>query len=526
MNLISKKVLLGLFLLSSSLVCSQSQDSAQVKTTLIKLEHADILSFDEKIDPEAQILTGDVRFRHDDFLMFCDTAYYYEARNSLDAFGHVRMEQGDTVVVFGDKLYYDGFSQMARLRKNVRMQNGQVTLLTDSLNYDRAVNIGYFFNRGQIIDSLNVLSSVYGEYSPTTNDAVFKDSVKLENSNFTLYSDTLNYNTITKIATILGPSEIVADSGVIYTSRGWYDTVNNKSVLLKRSKILSGDKILEGDSIIYDQLLGYGEVFGNMSIQDTLQSITLEGHYGYYNEITGFAFATDSARALEYSQSDTLFLHADTLFLNTLDSVSRELKAYYNVRFYRTDIQGVCDSMQFNTRDSILYLHKDPILWNDQFQMFGDTILVLMNDSTIDCVHVKGFAFAAQFLDTTYYNQLKGSELKAYFEGSFVRQIDIMGNAESIFYPQEAGEEMIGMNESKSGFMSIWIIDGRLDKLKIWPNPMGVLTPILNLRPEQKTLKDFYWYDYLRPLNRDDVFNVRKRKEEDEPKRTSDRFVF
>jgi len=528
MNLISKIILAGLLFFSFLSLFSQSQDqnSTYNKATLIKLRHADVLSFDKDVNTDAQILIGNVCFKHDSSYMYCDTAFYYEAKNSLDAFGNVRMEQGDTIFVYGDNLYYDGFSQMARLRKNVRMENGQVTLFTDSLNYDRVANVGYYFEGGRIVDSLNVLSSLYGKYSPVTKLAVFNDSVKLDNPQFVLYSDTLSYDTNSKIATILGPSEIVADSGVIYTSRGWYDTVNNKSVLLERSKVLTGDKILLGDSIIYDQVVGFGEAFGNMSLQDTLQKITLEGNYGYYDEFAGFAFATDSARVLEYSSQDTLFLHADTLMLQTIDSIYREIKAFYGVRFYRTDIQGVCDSMKYNTKDSVLYLFKDPVLWNEQHQIFGDTILIFMNDSTVDYAHVKEFAFAAQHIDSTYYNQLKGTELKAYFTGGTVSQIDVLGNAESIFYPQEKGQEMIGMNESKSGFLSIWLNEGKLDRLKIWPTPVGSLTPIPDLKPEQKKLKDFEWYDYLRPLNENDIFSVKERKTKDVPRRRSDKFVF
>ena len=267
-----------------------------------------------------------------------------------------------------------------------------------------------------------------------------------------------------------------------------------------------------------------GEVYGNMSLIDTAQHVTLQGEYGYYNEQTGYAFATDSARFLEYSQGDTLFLHADALQMVTVDSVYREIKAYYGVRFYRIDMQGVCDSMQFNTRDSVLYMYTEPVLWNEQYQLYGDTIAIYMNDSTIEYAHVIQFAFAAQHVDSSYYNQLKGNDLKAYFEGQAVHQIDVAGNAESIFYPLEKDGAKVGMNETKSGFLTIWVKDNKLDKLKIWPSPVGSMTPIPDLKPDQKMLKDFYWFDYLRPKNRDDIYEVVKRKATESPKR-SNKFV-
>ena len=499
-------------------------DTVPPKKTKVYLIHSNTLSFDKAVKPDAQILNGDVCFRHDSSYMYCDSAYFFEQTNSLEAFSNVRMEQGDTLFVYGDYLFYDGNTQVAYLRENVRMENGQVTLFTDSLNYERIPNIGYYFEGGLIVDSLNQLSSFYGQYSPETKLAVFNDSVQVENPDFTLYSDTLHYDTESKVATILGPSVIVSDSGTIHTSRGWYDTVNNTSLLLDQSQVESGEKILIGDSIFYNRDTGMGEVYGNMSLIDTAQHVTLQGEYGYYNEQTGYAFATDSARFLEYSQGDTLFLHADTLQMVTVDSVYREIKAYYGVRFYRIDMQGVCDSMQFNTRDSVLYMYTEPVLWNEQYQLYGDTIAIYMNDSTIEYAHVIQFAFAAQHVDSSYYNQLKGNDLKAYFEGQAVHQIDVAGNAESIFYPLEKDGAKVGMNETKSGFLTIWVKDNKLDKLKIWPSPVGSMTPIPDLKPDQMMLKDFYWFDYLRPKNRDDIYEVVKRKATESPKR-SNKFV-
>lgn len=537
MKIINKFILTGLFCLLTVCVFAQAQDSISVKQgetltadtvttkkTKVYLEHANTLSFDKEVKADAQFLQGDVCFRHDSSYMYCDSAYFFETTNSLEAFSNVRMEQGDTLFVYGNYLFYDGNTQIAYLRENVRMENGEVTLFTDSLNYERIPDIGYYFDGGLIVDSLNQLSSFYGQYSPTTKLAIFNDSVRLENLNFTLYSDTLHYDTESKIATILGPSIIVSDSGTIYSSRGWYNTETNTSLLLDRSEVYSGDKVLIGDSISYNQDAGFGEAFGNMCLRDTAQKVILEGQYGFYNERTEYAFATDSARFLEYSQGDTLYLHADTLEMATLDSTAREIKAFHGVRFYRIDMQGVCDSMQFNTRDSVLYMYDNPVLWNEQYQLYGDTIEIFMNDSTIDYAHVIQFAFAVQHIDSSYYNQLKGNDLKAYFEGSTVRQIDVEGNAESIFYPLESDGAKIGLNETKSGFLTIWVKENKLEKLKIWPTPLGNLTPIPDLKPEQKTLKDFYWYDYLRPKNKDDIYNVVKKKVEDAPVRGNSKF--
>lgn len=523
---IRRWLLLSLVLLFFSVLkAQQQQDTIPPKVTSVFLEHSDLLSYDKAINVDAQILRGNVCFRHDSSFMYCDSAYYYESLNSLEAFSNVRMEQGDTLFVYGDYLIYEGNIQLARLRNNVRMVNNQVTLYTDSLNYDRIANVGYYFNGGKIVDEDNVLSSFLGQYSPDTKMAVFNDSVKLENPQFTLYSDTLEYSTVSKVATILGPSVIVSDSGTVYTSRGWYDTANDQSLLLDRSQVVLGNRILIGDSIAYNKQDGFGEAFGNMCLRDTAQKVILEGQYGYYNERTEYAFATDSARFIEYSGIDTLFLHADTLEMIAVDSVSREIKAFYGVRFYRTDLQGVCDSLQFNTRDSVLYMFRDPILWNENYQILGDTILVFMNDSTVDYAHVKEYAFASQFIDSTYFNQLKGSDLKAFFQGKEVRKIDVAGNAELIFYPIEKDGTMVALNEAKGGFLSIELKENSLDRLVIWPTPVGSLTPIPDLTPDKKFLKDFKWYDYLRPKDKNDIFTKQMRKTQTETPRRSNKFV-
>ena len=496
----------------------QTQDTVQ--KTKVTLVHADSQTFNKNIDEQRKKLTGNVIFSHDSAYMYCDSAYMYSLDNLFEAFGQVRMEQGDTLFVYGDYLFYDGNRELAQLRNNVRMVNIQqdsteVTLYTDSLDYDRLTDIGYYFEGGRIVDVENELVSIYGRYSPQTKLAFFRDSVKLTNPDFILYSDTLEYSTETKIATILGPSIIESDSGIIHSSKGWYNTQENTSLLLDRSKVFSGNRTLTGDSLAYNRNLGIGEAFGNMSMIDTVQKIILTGHYGYYDEKAEYAFATDSACAIEYSQGDSLFIHADTLKLITVDSTSRVLRAYMGTRFYRVDIQGICDSMRFNTKDSVLHMYGNPVLWSEGQQLFGDTIIIYMADSAVDFVHVPTSAFVVQEVEPDYYNQLGGNDLKAYFEGKNIEHIDIDGNAESIFYPLEKDSALLGHNYTQSSYLSIWFDEGKLEKLKIWPSPNGKMTPIPDLTPAEKTLKKFAWHDALRPVDRYDIFRFYKPRKKD-----------
>ncbi|MDR2473616.1 MAG: hypothetical protein LBD53_08690 [Tannerella sp.] len=517
-----------LFLLSLPAAYSQTQPTPQdtVQKTKVELLRADEQIFNRRISDQRQLLMGNVVFRHDSSYMYCDSAYFYEQDKSLEAFSRVRMEQGDTLFVYGDYLHYDGNVEIARMRRNVRMINIKIdtanvnardsmTLYTDSLDYNRITNIGYYFNGGKLVDSTNVLTSVYGQYSTATKIALFNDSVVLTNykdvlladTNFILHSDTLEYSTDSRIATILGPSVIESDSGTILTSHGWFNTQNNTSQLLDYSEVLSGNRYLTGKILKMNRETGVGEAFNNMSIRDTTQKITITGNYGYFEDKNDYAFATDSALALEYSQGDTLYLHADTLELTTVDS-ARILRAFTGVRFYRDDIQGVCDYMRFNSKDSILYMYGDPVLWNENQQLFGDSIIVYMSDSTVEYVHVPSGAFVVQKVDSGYHNQLGGSDLKAYFVGKAIEHIDIDGNAESIFFPLERDSTMVGLNYTQSSYLSIWLKENKLEKMKIWPQPKGYLIPIHLIQSEQMTLKRFVWHGDIRPTDRHDVFRT------------------
>ncbi len=478
------------------------------KFTKIDLENADENVVDRLLMPDYQLLRGSVRIRHGGMVMFCDSAYLFENSNSFEAFGSIRMEQGDTLTIYGDHLYYDGILQLARLRRNVKMENRNTTLLTDSLNFDRRANIGYFFEGGVISDEKNELTSVYGQYSPATKISIFQFNVKLVNDQMTLYSDTLIYSNANKIAFIKGPSTIVSDSNTIYSSRGWYNTGLGTSMLLDRSLLVNKDKTLTGDTVYYNRNKGVGKVFGHMHLRDSLNKSDLYGNFGFYNEKTKYAYATDSAWVREYSRPDTVFIHADTLKVEEPDTTYRVLSGIRNVRYFSREAQGVCDSMRYSTKDSVLRLYKSPILWNASYQLNGDTIHAYMSDTTIKRAHVIGYAFVATQEDSTlsFYNQLSGKELIARFENGDIRQVDVSGNVESVFYPMDSDSVLIGMNRTESSFMTMFVKNRKLEKMKVWPSPNGSLTPIPLIKPAMKLLKNFRWYEAARPKNARDIF--------------------
>lgn len=483
----------------------------------VYLLHSDVLKKSPlNPDPDAQILIGNVAFRHDSVYMYCDSACFYEKTNSLEAFDNVKMVQGDTLFLYGDYLFYDGNTQIAQVRYNVRMENKNTTLLTDSLNYDRIYNLGYYFDGGTLMDEENVLTSEWGEYSPATKISVFNYDVKLVNPKFTLTSDTLRYSTATKIANILGPSDIVSDANHIYSELGFYNTQIGQAELLDRSVLTNEGKRLTGDSLFYDRVKGYGEAFDNVIMTDTVNKNMLTGDYCYYNELTKYAFATKKAVAVDYSQGDSLFMHADTLqmytyYLNT-DSMFRETRAYHKVRMYRTDVQGVCDSLVFSSKDSCLTMYYDPILWNNNQQLLGEKIMIYMNDSTIDWAHIQNQALSVEQLDSTSYNQVTGKEMKAWFQGGEMRKVDVIGSVRLVYYPMESDSTLIGMNVSETSLLNMFLENRKMKKMIMSPKSNGTLYPMLQRPPEKMKLDNFVWFDYIRPLDKEDIFKWRGKK--------------
>lgn len=486
------------------------------KRKRVDLLHADEAQADKLLRPDVQVLIGSVKLRHDSMYMYCDSALIYEKTNSVEAFSNVRMEQGDTLFIYGDYLNYNGETQLAMLRENVKLINRKTILTTDSLNYDRLYNLGYYFEGGTLTDEENILTSDWGEYSPASKIAVFNHEVKLANPRFTLYSDTLKYSTDSKIATILGPSNIVNEKNHIYSERGFYNTAKDQAQLLDRSVLTNEGKKLVADSLFYDRKTGYGEAFYNVVMNDTINKNMLTGDYCFYNELTESALATQKAVAIDYSQGDSLFMHADTLKMNSYfvktDSAYREMKAYHKVRIFRKDIQGVCDSLLFSSKDSCLRMYHDPIIWNEKQQLLGEEINVYMNDSTIDWAHIINQALTVEQKDSIHYNQISGKEIKAYFQGGEARKIDVIGNVLVIYYPEEKDSTMIGMNTSETSLLNLHLMNRKMEKMVMSPKSNGTLYPMDQIPVDKMKLPTFVWFDYIRPQNKEDIFNWRGKK--------------
>ena len=509
-----------IFGLTFAIVPQKKKRTRKVQKTednRVYLIHSDMLSYDQYKNPDAQILNGHVQFKHNGAKLFCDSAHFYEASNSFEAFGNVKMYQGDTLTLFSDYAYYDGNEQMAEARFNVVLTHRKSKLYTDSLNFDRLYNIGYFFEGGKLVDNGSVLTSDWGEYDTKTRMAVFNYDVRLRKKKFYLTSDTLYYDTGKSLAHVIGPSNITSGNSHIYTENGYYNTKTDYSELFGRSVMKDKGKSVIGDSVYYDSKTGTSEAFGNVIYTDSINKNKLTGDYCWYDENTGYAMATKRAVAIDFSQKDSLYMHADTFKIYTFnintDSVYRKIHAYNHVRAYRIDVQAVCDSLVYNSKDSCMTMYRDPIVWNGNQQLLGEEIKVFMKDSTVNRAHVIGQALSVeQMPDTIHYNQISSKEMLAYFNNGELNEVESIDNVQIIYYPiDDSDSTIIGLNYTETTKMRMFLENRKMKK--IWmPKATGTLYPLPQVPPGKFFLQNYAWFDYIRPLDKDDIFNWRPKK--------------
>lgn len=489
----------------------------------VYLVHADELRYNQYQNGDAQVLTGHVHFRHVGANLYCDSANFFQQTNSFEAFGHVRMVQGDTLSLTSDYAYYDGNEQIAQARYNVVLKHRKTTLYTDSLDYDRMYSFGNFFEGGKLVDNGSTLTSDWGEYHTDSKMAMFYYDVRLRNKKFYLTTDSLFYDTRLSRAHIVGPSNITSGSSHIYSEDGYYNTKTEMSELFGRSVMKDKGRSLVGDSVYYDSKNGLSHAYSNVVYVDSVNKNKMTGDYCEYNEETGYAMTTKRAVAIDYSQRDSLYMHADTFKVFTFnintDSVYRKIHAYNKVRAYRVDVQAVCDSLVYNSQDSCMTMYRDPIVWNNGQQLFGEEIRAYMKDSTIDHVHVVGQAFSVeQLADSVHFNQVSSKEMMALFNKGEVYETNATGNVLIVYYPMDDSDStLIGLNYTETPKLRMFLEKRKMKK--IWmEKPTGVLYPMTQIPPSKYFLPGYAWFDYIRPLNRDDIFNWRGKKEGQELK--------
>ena len=491
------------------MVCLFSFASAhgqEKKVKKIELRNAEVLEYDEALGHKARRLLGNVIFEHEGALMYCDSAYLYED-NSMDAFSDVFINKGDSIKMWCDELNYNGNTEFAKAKYNVKLEDNEMTLTSQKLDYNMKTEQAWYNTGGKIVDSQNTLTSKIGYYYSTLEELFFKDNVKLVNKQYDLECDTLRYNTKTEVAFFLGPTKIVSDENTVLCNFGWYDTELDVSQFSNQATVLSSDQSITGDSLYYNKKFGYGLAIGNVVVADTAQDIILTGERAKYYEVGDMVLLTDSALMIQDMGADSLFLHADTL-LSIVDTVidRRILFAFHHAKFFKPDMRGKCDSLVYSYADSTIRLYRDPILWSDENQLTADSMWIQNRFGKIDQLFMKENSMIISEEDSAMYNQIKGRYMTGHFREQKLHRVYVEANGETIYFGAEDGEKPENVNKAKASNLMIYIKDNKVHNITFLNQPDATLYPISQINLNDMKLEGFDWRVSERPEKVEDVF--------------------
>ena len=452
-------------------------------------------------------LKDNVIFKQGDMFLYCDSAFQYNKTNYIEAFGTVRMLQGDTLSLNCSKLEYDGNTKKAKATGNVILVDKQTILKTTELNYDRENKIVSYFVGANIADKDNILKSKIGIYNTATKIFTFKKNVNILNprKGFSLLADTLEYNTINRLATFRGETEITTKDGVVKSMEGSYNTSTSVMYFQGKAQVMSGENKISGNRIDYDETNEIGFVNGDVKIENKKDSITVIGQQANYKGKTGYSIVYGSPLMYQVSGIDTLFLKADTLVsINDTVNKVKLIKAYYHVQLFRKEMQGKCDSLVYNFYDSTIYLYRNPVLWNGDNQLVSDSMWMVQKNGKMHTMHmhVNAFIISQDTLDN--FNQVKGRQITGYFKNNHLQRVYVEGNAESIYHALEGEKKLIGVNKAECGSIVILFKEDKLSTITFVNKPEAKFIPPHEINPDDIKLKGFKWRKKERP-SRDSV---------------------
>lgn len=480
-----------------------------------KIEYsANSSEIDKSIGNGVKRLIGNVRFKHENVVMYCDSAYLFD-NNTLIAYKNVHIQQGDSIHVYGDVLKYNGNSKKAEIVKNIRMTDGDMTLTTDQLNYDLNTNIAQYSGSGKIVNKDNVLTSQYGYYYSKSKLLHFKKNVILTNPEYVMNCDTLKYHTQSRVAYFAGPTYIRSNKDLIYCEDGYYDTENDLSRFSKRSYIISGNQMLKGDSLFYDRKKGYGMAKSNVTVIDSAERLTIVGQRAEYYQKREISIITGNPMLTQVNDKDTLFLHSDTLKASYelkdsagkkhIDYNKRILVCYRHVKFFQPDLQGKCDSLAYTYSDSTMRLFGLPVLWSDNQQITAGQINILISNGEIKTMDMLQSAFIIGAEDSIRFNQIKGRNMKAYFVKNELYKIKVEGNGQTIYYAKNKGK-IFGVNKAECSDILIYMKNNDISRITFIQKPEATLTPPKDVNDKELRLKGFQWRGNERPKTKKDIF--------------------
>lgn len=495
----------------------------------IEIKYSGFLEFKEADTPGLKIMTrddsGQIHIVHEGVDMWCDQALLYSNDNFVEAYGNVKMKQGDTINMTSKYVEYSGKTKLAFASGDVILKEPASTLTTDTLYFDRAKQQSFYKSGGKVVrDSSGTITSQIGRFYMNAKKYQFVKNVKLVNPEYTIDTEQLDFYTETGHAFLYGPSTIVTEESKIYCEKGFYNTETKQGYAVKKSRIDYENRLFEGDSMYFDNTRNFASATNNIKVTDTINNSIVKGHYAEIYKLQDSVFITKRALAISVQENDSVYMHADTLMV-TGKAENRITRAYKNAKFFKTDMSGKADSIHVNHLTGLTELinlsnvkskeafvtKRQPVLWNLGNQMTGDTIHIKSNPKTekVDSLIVFENAFIIS-KDTlgAGYNQITGKILIGLFtEENTLRQVDINKNAESIYFARNEKNELVGIDKSKSGSIRMLFSEGEIEELRKIRQVDGKTYPESEFPENVRKLRGFNWREEERPKSVADLFS-------------------
>ncbi|MEE2931616.1 MAG: OstA-like protein [Bacteroidota bacterium] len=455
--------------------------------------------------PDYWRMIGNVVFSHDKSTMYCDSAYHYKNEDKIQAFSNVKIIKQDSLNMFGEQLTYFGEKSIAKMNGKVKLIDKHSKLETEEITFHLNKNMAYYNHIGKITEQEKTIFSKKGYYHTEKNIFYFQDSVKVIGVDYIIDTDTMNYNTQTEISYFFGPSEIISNNNIIYCENGWYNTKTDIAQFRKNAYILHQDYLLKGDSLYYNKNKNYGKAFSNVAMIDTIQNVYVSGQKAEYFGEEEKTIITEKPLLEVIFENDTLFMHA-TRFISYQKENEKKILAYNNVKFFKTDLQGKCDSLSYNFSDSIVELYNQPVLWSDNLQITADSIKLLVFNNEIQNMFLNPKPMIISKEDSIDYNQIKGREMIGYFKKNKLIFIDVIGNGQSIFVVRnEEDQKKIGLNHTECTELTLHFKNS-LTEVVYKVAPSSNTTPYKKIKEDSRYLKGFIWRINEKPENRNDIY--------------------
>ena len=503
-----KLFILSLTILLAQTLVAQQNDSIQRKKTKVHIENYDLMTYSKRMG-DMQRLIGNVKIRHDSAYFFCDSAYFFEKTNSFDAYQNVHIIVNDSVEIFSDLLNYDGNARFAEFFDNVMLRDDSTTLYTEYLTYDRNLHLAAYPDSATTVRGDKTLTSHIGYYRDDLKEFSFFENVEVLSPKYQMFTDTLFYNTRIEKMWFEGPTTIINKENILEGTHGYY-LVDEDFVFLDQRPFMHNEtQQMRSDSIQYDRNIGLAKAFGQVDMIDSAYKVVMRGNYMEMWESRGFSFATDSAYAVSYDSGDSLYIHGDTLFMH-FDKQKEEVEkllARRNVRFYKSDMQGKCDTLTYLMADSTIRMRVNPILWAEGSQLSGTDIDIRLKDRSIDWVLQKGNAFIISEDTIEGFNQIKGTDIISRFSNGSIHHVSVEGGtAETLYWIRDDDGALIGIDVSKSATMTIEMDDNSISVIKGYKDISETMYPESDLKENERKLQGFQWHDAARPKDKDDIF--------------------